>query len=359
MKLDAFCRLTQLSIGILAITLMTSAVARAEGGKKKLKVFILSGQSNMEGVCHVSTIDFLGEDKEHGHLLKKFKPDGKTLVTRDDVWVANRGHYGKLAPGYGARPGDALGSRIGPEYAFGYFIGEALDEQVLLIKYAPGGRDLYTNFRPPSAGVPQGADPEKVGADYRKLVAYVHETLKNLKEHFPKYDESAGYEVAGFVWFQGYNDLFGVRARIEYGQNLKHLIKDLRKEFKAPEMRAVVGIMGVNGPLNIDNPKQRDIRAGQASVNDVEEFKGTVKAVETGHLLHPTLLEIKANWLYQKQRNLREEPVTAEEDALLSRATSAKGYHYFGSGRFFILAGKTFADTMLQLLKKQEHKPSA
>jgi DUF1680 family protein len=106
-------------------------------GKSPIKVFILAGQSNMEGVCHVSTIDFLGEDKNHGHLLKKFKPDGKTLVTRDDVWVANRGHYGKLAPGYGARRSDSPGSNIGPEYAFGYFIGEAIEEQVLLIKYAP------------------------------------------------------------------------------------------------------------------------------------------------------------------------------------------------------------------------------
>ena len=134
-----------------------------QGGKSPIKVFILAGQSNMEGVCNVSTIDFLGEDKKHGHLLKKLKPDGKNLVTRDDVWVANRGHYGMLAPGYGARRDDALGSNIGPEYAFGYFIGEAIKEQVLLIKYAPGGRSLYTNFRPPSAGVPDGGDPEKFG----------------------------------------------------------------------------------------------------------------------------------------------------------------------------------------------------
>ncbi|MHC4540259.1 MAG: glycoside hydrolase family 127 protein [Planctomycetota bacterium] len=188
-----------------------------QAGKSPLKVFILAGQSNMEGVCHVSTIDFLGEDKKHGHLLKKFKPEGKTLVIRDDVWVANRGHYGKLAPGYGARRGDALGSNIGPEYAFGYFIGEEIEEQVLLIKYAPGGRSLYTNFRPPSAGVPQGADPEKFGEDYRGLVAYVHNTLNNLKKRFPAYDDSPGYEIAGFVWFQGYNAMFGENSRKEYG----------------------------------------------------------------------------------------------------------------------------------------------
>jgi len=99
-----------------------------QAGKSLIKVFILAGQSNMEGVCHVSSIDFLGEDKKHGHLLKKFKPDGKTLVTRDDVWVANRGYCGTLAPGYGARRSDALGSNIGPEYAFGYFIDKAIED---------------------------------------------------------------------------------------------------------------------------------------------------------------------------------------------------------------------------------------
>jgi hypothetical protein len=67
----------------------TRSVSLSAGpsGKGPLKVFILAGQSNMDGNANVSTIDFLGEDMEHGALLKKFKPDGKTLVTRDDVWV--------------------------------------------------------------------------------------------------------------------------------------------------------------------------------------------------------------------------------------------------------------------------------
>ena len=44
---------------------------RAEG--KRLQVFIMAGQSNMDGQANVSTIDFLGEDpdKERAGLLKK------------------------------------------------------------------------------------------------------------------------------------------------------------------------------------------------------------------------------------------------------------------------------------------------
>lgn len=63
--------------------------APKQAGNSPVKVFILAGQSNMDGNAKISTIDFLGEDKEHGALLKHFKPDGKTLVTRDDVWVAH------------------------------------------------------------------------------------------------------------------------------------------------------------------------------------------------------------------------------------------------------------------------------
>ena len=72
-----------LSLLILAATLLARSGALCASGKMgPLKVFILAGQSNMDGNANVSTIDFLGEDKEHGTLLKKFKPDGKTLVTR-------------------------------------------------------------------------------------------------------------------------------------------------------------------------------------------------------------------------------------------------------------------------------------
>ena len=145
--------------------------------------------------------------------------------------------------------------------------------------------------------------------------------------------------------------MFDEKGRKAYGQNLVHLIKDLREEFETPNMKVVVGVMGVNGTRNETNPKQKDVRDGQRSVNSVAEFQGNVKAVETAPLLHPKILEIKcAGWLYP-ERDLKKDPVTAEEQTMLARATSNKGYHYFGSSRFMILTGKQFAETMLELLK--------
>lgn len=325
-----------------------------QAGKGPLKVFILAGQSNMDGQADIRTVDFLGEDKDPARaaLLKTFKPAGKSYATRDDVWVSNGGLNDKLQPGFGGRKNyDKLGSNIGPEYAFGYYMGEALDEQVLLIKYGPGGQSLCVNFRPPSAGVPEGKKPEDVGNQYRALTGIVHETLDKLKTNFPGYNEKAGYEIAGFVWFQGYNDQFDEAGRLEYGQNLVHLIKDLRTEFKSPNMKTVVGVMGVNGVTN-ELGKQKDVRDGHRFINTVRELKGNAKAIESAPLLHPDIVAIKtAGWL-NTARDLKKDPVTAEEQAMLDRSTSSQGYHYYGEGRFFILLGKAFADTMLELSGK-------
>ncbi len=364
---------TNLLASLALVALLTAPAASGDQSVAKgpLKVFILAGQSNMDGQAHIRTIDFLGEDEENGHLLKTFKPDGENLMTRDDVWVANAGVYSHLQPGFGGRRNyDQLGTNIGPEYAFGYYLGEACDEQVLLIKFAPGGKSLYVDFRPPSAGKTGNAKIDEnvltkeaadkwndgrqepvVGLQYRQLVRYIHATLDNLKAKFPGYDEQAGFEIVGLVWFQGYNDMFDETGRQQYGQNLVHLINDLRTEFHSPNMKVVVGVMGVNGPLNEVNPKQREVREGQRYVNTVPEFAGSVKAVETAPLLHPEIVAIQtAGWL-NKDRDLTTNPITPQEKEMLQRATSNKGFHYYGEGRFFILAGKLFAETMQELLQ--------
>jgi hypothetical protein len=326
----------------------------------------MAGQSNMDGQADKRTIDFLGEDKDPARaaLLKVFKPDGMNLVTRDDVWCTSGGVYDKLQPGFGGRKNyDKLGNCIGPEYAFGYYMGEAVDNQLLLIKYAPGGQSLYVNFRPPGAGLPdpmpmkQGPDKTKIpmtaedfGGQYRGMVAYVHETLNNLKQKFPAYNEKDGYEIVGLVWFQGFNDMIEGGAPVaEYGKNLTCLIKDLRKEFKAPDMKVVVGVMGVNG-VNNEASKQGDIRNQMRSMNKVPEFKGNVKAIESAPLLSPEVVALKtAGWL-NKERDLKKDPITPEEQAMLGRATSNLGFHYYGEGRFFILLGKNMAEAMLEML---------
>ena len=57
------------------------------------------------------------------------------------------------------------------------------------------------------------------------------------------------YEIAGFYWQQGWNDMCTAPAIPEYAQNLVNLVKDLRKEFNVPNMPVVVGQLGNGGPV--------------------------------------------------------------------------------------------------------------
>ena len=85
-----------------------------------------------------------------------------------------------------------------------------MGEPILLIKNAWGGKSLMVDFRPPSAGEP--TDPkqkENAGKAYREMMSHVKDVLADPKKVYPGYDPKEGYEIAGFIWFQGFNDLVG------------------------------------------------------------------------------------------------------------------------------------------------------
>jgi hypothetical protein len=252
---------------------------------RKLKVFILAGQSNMEGQ---SVVDLTGRDYNEGkgtlvevmarlgnaeryaHLRDK---DGKWVV-RQDVWVRYQREKqpllaGGLSVGYAVYGGK---HHFGPEFQFGHVVGEAYRDQVLLIKTAWGGKSLYRDFRPPSAG-------GVVGPYYTKMVAEVRAALANLKKDFPAYDDSP-VELAGFVWYQGWNDGVNPKTAVpEYEQNLAHLIRDVRKEFGAPKLPVIVGEL--TGAW-VDAPKEwTALRKAQAKVAEYPEFKDNVVFVPT------------------------------------------------------------------------------
>ena len=252
---------------------------------RKLKVFILAGQSNMEGQA---VVDLTGRDYNEGkgtlvevmarpgnaeryvHLRDK---DGKWVV-RQDVWVRYQREnqpllLGGLSVGYAVYGGQ---HHFGPEFQFGHVVGEAYRDQVLLIKTAWGGKSLYRDFRPPSAG-------GVVGPYYLKMVAEVREALANLKKDFPAYDGSP-VELAGFVWYQGWNDGVNPKTAVpEYEQNLVHLIRDVRKEFGAPKLPVIVGEL--TGAW-VDAPKEwTALRNAQAAVAKRPEFKDNVVFVPT------------------------------------------------------------------------------
>src|SRR5256885_567422 len=80
----------------------------------------------------------------------------------------------------------------------------------------------------------------------RALFAEGYGTRADLKSHYPAL-AGKGYEVAGFVWFQGWNEMISAEATAEYTANLAHFIRDVRKDFKTPGLPFVVGELGVDG----------------------------------------------------------------------------------------------------------------
>jgi alpha-galactosidase len=314
--------------------------------QRPVKVFILAGQSNMEGKAKVSVLDYQIGQPATADLFKPLKKDGK-WVERDDVWIKYLGEKGRLTVGYGSP------KCIGPELGFGMVVGDHYREQVLLIKTAWGGRSLYRDFRPPSAGLPPDeildrmlADLKKrkadatlddvrkpFGASYRAMFDEVNGTLADLKKHFPGY-AGQGHELAGFVWFQGWNDMIDANATAEYTANLTHFINDVRKDLKSPRLPFVVGQMGIDGKNAGANIQK--FRAAQAAVLDVPEFKGNVAVVKTD-LFWDTEAEaiFKKGW----RENLAE----------WNKVGSDFPYHYLGSPRSMYRIGRAFGDAMLDL----------
>jgi hypothetical protein len=303
---------------------------KASAAAKPLKVYILVGQSNMEGQARIETFDYIGDDPKTAPLLKQMRgPDGKPRVC-ERVWISyltgspDRGTlgegFGKLTAGYGSRGNPKEdGGKIGPEFTFGLTMEKAYDGPILIIKTAWGGKSLNTDFRPPSAGPyalrkktkelwakhPQGAHgipkaedrpkwhaekAAKTGVYYRLMIEHVKEVLADPKRVVPDYDAKAGYEIAGFVWFQGWNDMCdgltypdGDRSADgfkHYTELMAHFIRDVRRDLSTPGMPFVIGVIGVHG----DKATGRiaNLRPAMAAPADMNEFKGNVAAVHTG-----------------------------------------------------------------------------
>lgn len=215
-----------------------------------LRVFLLAGQSNMEGHGVVDLDDERDYNGGRGTLATFLRDPANAAAwpglrnadgiwtTRDDVFVTYRsdhGHrkVGPLSVGFAVYAGN---HHIGPELGIGRALGDRFAEPVLLVKTAWGGKSLAVDFRPPSAG-------GEVGPYYRRMLAEYREALANLGDDHPAL---AGHrpQLDGVIWFQGWNDACDDAATAAYATNLAHLIGDLRREFAAPELPFVVGETG-------------------------------------------------------------------------------------------------------------------
>ena len=267
---------------------------------KPLKVFILAGQSNMEGQAVVDldgkdynggkgTLNFLLNDPETRAAFQHLRLADGTWVVRNDVRCRYQRENAPLLAGPLTMGFSVYGDRhhFGPELQFGHVLGNQFENQVLLIKTAWGGKSLFKDFRPPSSG-------GEVGPYFTKMMAEIRECPTNLKQDFPSYD-GQGYELSGFVWYHGWNDGVDPKHAVpEYEQNLVNLIHDVRKELNVPSLPFVIGEL--TGPwvqaavtgMHCE-PRSRRPRNGRSSKIRSSSWKRTISSVNRKILQIPVM----------------------------------------------------------------------
>ena len=134
-----------LAFSVLTAGLIGFCGAVTMAQDKPLKVFILAGQSNMQGHAHVRTFDVIGMDPKTAPILKEMVNAEGTPRVCEKVWISSIGcaeeeQVGKLTAGFGAK---ARGPKIGPEFTFGIYMQKLLDEPILIIKTAWGGKSAH------------------------------------------------------------------------------------------------------------------------------------------------------------------------------------------------------------------------
>ena len=399
---------------MVAVVLGLMPGISSQAAAKPLKVFILAGQSNMQGHVNVSTFDSLADDPKTAPILKDMRgADGKPIVCQK-VWISSIGcgeddtteQKGKLTAGFGAST-----EEIGPEFTFGIYMEKQLQEPILIIKTSWGGKDLHTAFRSPSAGPyvwsdfelarrkERGDNMEKekankvkaTGVYYRLMLEHVRKVLADIKRVVPEYDPKQGYELAGFVWFQGFNDLVSDWTYDKsnqpggynlYSELLCHFIRDVRKDLPAPKMPFVIGVMGIGGVKEDTKPGgMQYFRQAMAAPASLPEFKGNVVAVQTAPYWDDDLetLRTRLEALWPKVDKMAAEEVkknpkmtgsefeafkmkaqaehfTPEEWKRLQAGVSNGGYHYLGAAKIMAPIGKAFAEAMVKLQPTQSQE---
>jgi alpha-galactosidase len=313
------------------LLVLLSATALAQ---RPVRVFILVGQSNMEGHGFVNadpkrndgkgSLEYLAKDPATSKQFGKFlAPDG-SWRKRDHVWISYLDRHGQLSAGYGVEP-----NMLGPELGFGWKMGDTFKEPVLLIKCAWGGKSLGVDFRPPSAGKPAyslgdredaqlAANPAMVGQYYRDTISLVKDALAHVKDLVAGSD--GRYVLSGIFWHQGWNDRINTHFTAEYESNMAAFIRDMRKDLGAPKLPFVIAETGMGG-LQEKEPRALALMKAQSDVADEPDFKGNVAFVGTC-----------AFW--------REKEVSP----------TAQGYHWNTNAETYVLIGEASADAMKRLM---------
>jgi len=308
------------------------AFAGMANAAEPVRVFVLAGQSNMEGQAVVDlegkdynqgrgTLKALFREPELAKRLAHLRGKDGDWVVRDDVvvWYQPERDPLKKGPlGFGFTPYGGK-HHFGPELQFGHVVGDHFRDPVLLVKCAWGGKSLYKDFRPPGFG-------GETGPYYKRMVADVKQALGQFKQDFPALADREPV-LSGFVWYHGWNDGVDPKNAIpQYENNLVHLIQDVRKDLGAPELPVVIGEL--TGAWVTAPAEWEKLRQAQANAAKRPEVGTKVSFVST------------------------REFVRKPEDS----PNPGHGHHEFGNAETYFLVGDALGKAMLKLLEQAPGK---
>jgi hypothetical protein len=308
---------TRCSVAVLSTTVVLSADSLADPDgqpadmSKPVQVYILLGQSNMLGAGQIQP----GKKGPEGSLIHAVKEKGMYPYLIDDEgnWTVRQDVRNVRVMGSGLGGMRHLnnewmtikGGRIGPEFGIGHQVGHAIDAPVMILKSCIGNRALGWDLLPPGSegyeftdskgvtwvhpgykGSPErwrkGTEPKQInwyaGMQYDGDISRVKQVLNELDKYYPGAKE---YEIAGFFWWQGDRDSRSEALSSRYEQNLVHLIKQLRKDFNAPNAKFVCATLGQTSKEDAGNGKKLldAMFAVDGESGKYPEFKGNVATV--------------------------------------------------------------------------------
>ncbi|MCO6456819.1 MAG: sialate O-acetylesterase [Pirellulaceae bacterium] len=305
-------------VRILIAAIVLGMVSTPALAGETVKVFVLAGQSNMQGHGKVASeakanegrgsLEWLVRNPDTAARFKHLVDQDGKWISRQDVQIWYLDRQGDLAPGFGHREGF-----IGPELGFGHVVGEAFEEPILLIKLAWGGKSLAQDFRPPSSG-------GEVGPYYQEVVKLTKQVLANAPTLFPQFADRQ-LELAGFGWHQGWNDRVNQSFNEQYEQNMANLIRDIRRDLGAPKLPLVIAETGMTGREET-HPRALSLMKAQAAVAEYDEFRGNVAFVGTRDFYRPK-----------------------------EQSPSGQGYHWNSNAETYYLIGEGMGQAMLKLIQ--------
>ncbi|MHC4507255.1 MAG: sialate O-acetylesterase [Planctomycetota bacterium] len=273
---------------------------------KPVQVYILMGQSNMVGAGKISKLASVV--KEKGKYPYLVDDAGNWTVRKDvrNVRVMSSG-TGKMRE-FNNEWMTIKGRSMGPEFGIGHYVGHVVDAPVMILKSCIGNRSLgwdllppgseryefqgkvYAGYKDSPASWAIGTEPKKIGwyagMQYDGDTANAKTVLNNFAKYYPG---ATRYEVAGFFFWQGDKDRYNAGHATRYEKNLVHFIKQLRKDFNAPNAKFVCATLGqtrkgaggnegliLNAQLAVDGKtgKYPDFRGNVASVYSNPLSKG-------------------------------------------------------------------------------------